>query len=352
MDFGIAVVSAPDSWKVAQRAEQLGFTHVWFYDSQVLCADVFVSMALAAANTSRIRLGTGVLVPSNRIAPVTANALASLARLAPGRIDFGVGTGFTARNTMGLPPLPLSELREYVHVVQALLRGETVDWRPAATQERRKVRFLNPEVGMIHLADRIPLHLSAFAPKARALTAEIAEGWMTFVSLLPVALREADEITATCREFGRDPGTLYKTAFTLGCVLSDGEPVDGPRARAQAGPLVAVFYHGAIEGTVKAVLPPAIQALVDEYRAVYEGYEPADARYLQLHKGHLIFVRPEEDRFVTPELLRMATLTGTAEELRERVRVLRDGGFQQLAIQLVHGHESAIEDWARVLEKL
>ena len=61
----------------------------------MLCADVFVAMALAAARTSRIRLGTGVLIPSNRFAPVAANALASLAKLAPGRIDFGVGTDFT-----------------------------------------------------------------------------------------------------------------------------------------------------------------------------------------------------------------------------------------------------------------
>lgn len=35
-------------------------------------------------------LGTGVLIPSNRIAPVAANALASLNQLAPGRIDFGL----------------------------------------------------------------------------------------------------------------------------------------------------------------------------------------------------------------------------------------------------------------------
>jgi 5,10-methylenetetrahydromethanopterin reductase len=350
MDFGIALVSAPDSWKVVQRAEKLGFTHAWFYDSQILCTDVFVSMALAAANTSRIRLGTGVLVPSNRIAPVAANAFASLNAIAPGRIDFGIGTGFTARNTMGLPPVKLSEMREYIRVVQGLLAGETIEWKPLG--ETRKIRFLNPEVGMIRLGDRIPLHLSAFAPKARALTAEIADGWMTFMAMLPIALHEAGEVAASCKEQGRDPASLYKTAFTLGCVLEEGEPVDNPRVRAQAGPLVSVFYHGSIEGTVRAILPPDIAALVDEYRRVYESYQPADARYLELHKGHLIYVRPEEERFVTPELLQMSTFTGTAEDLRDRIRALQDGGFQQLAIQLVHGHESAIEDWARVFEKV
>src|SRR5437899_7117919 len=126
MDFGIALPAAADSWKIVQRAEELGFTHAWFYDTQMLSADCFVAMGAAAVNTRRIRLGTGVLVPSNRIAPVAANALATLNKLAPGRIVFGVSTGFTARNTMGLGPMKLTELREYVRVVRALLGGDTV----------------------------------------------------------------------------------------------------------------------------------------------------------------------------------------------------------------------------------
>src|SRR6202171_3323651 len=102
MDFGIALPTAADSWRVTKEAEELGFTHAWFYDTQMLSADCFVAMGAAAVNTRRIRLGTGVLVPSNRIAPVTANALATLNKLAPGRVDFGVGTGFTARRAMGV----------------------------------------------------------------------------------------------------------------------------------------------------------------------------------------------------------------------------------------------------------
>ncbi len=92
---------AADPWRIVQRAEELGFTHAWFYDTQMLCADCFVVMGAAAFNTRHIRLGTGVLVPSYRRAPVTANALASLDSLAPGSIIFRVGTGFTARRAMG-----------------------------------------------------------------------------------------------------------------------------------------------------------------------------------------------------------------------------------------------------------
>src|SRR2546428_8094439 len=112
MDFGIALAPGVDAWQTVERAEPLGFAHAWFYDTAMLCRDVFVAMALAAARTSKIVLGTGVLVPSNRIAPVAANALASLNRLAPGRVVFGVSTGFTARNTTGLGPIKRTELQQ------------------------------------------------------------------------------------------------------------------------------------------------------------------------------------------------------------------------------------------------
>ena len=75
---------------------------------------MFVAMGAAAVQTSRIRLATGVLIPSNRIAPVAASALASLNALAPGRIDFGISTGFTARRTMGLGPVKLDDMDEYI----------------------------------------------------------------------------------------------------------------------------------------------------------------------------------------------------------------------------------------------
>ena len=84
-----------------------GFTHAWFYDSQLLYSDVFVCLALAAEHTKRIKLGPGVAIPSNRIEPVTAHSIATINLLAPGRAMLGIGTGFTGRNTMGLPPVPL-----------------------------------------------------------------------------------------------------------------------------------------------------------------------------------------------------------------------------------------------------
>src|SRR5262249_8205813 len=277
MDFGIALAPAAESWKTVQRAEQLGFSHAWLYDTQLLCADVFVALALAAANTRRITIGPGVLVPSNRIAPVAANGLASLNKLAPGRIALGIGTGFTARLTMGQGPIKLSALREYLRVVRGMLRGETVEWIDEHARPH-KIRFLNPEAGLIDIDAPVPVHLSAFAPKARALAARECEGWMNFVTVVPMALYELEEMKASCAAAGRAPETLYKTGFTLGCVLRPGEDAGSPRARAQAGPLAVVLFHGVIEGTIKGtILPAELPAAAEGDRRPYQPVAPPSA---------------------------------------------------------------------------
>src|SRR5437763_16512488 len=44
MRFGIMIPAAADSWQVVRRAEELGFSRAWFYDTQMLSADPFVAM--------------------------------------------------------------------------------------------------------------------------------------------------------------------------------------------------------------------------------------------------------------------------------------------------------------------
>ncbi|HKC51598.1 MAG TPA: LLM class flavin-dependent oxidoreductase, partial [Myxococcota bacterium] len=310
-------------------------------------------MALAARETKRIRLGTGVLIPSNRIAPVAANGLATLAKLAPGRIDFGVGTGFTARRTMGQGAVPLGEMERYVHVVQGMLRGDTVECR--LDDGVHKVRFLNPDAGLIDLSHPIPLHVSAFGPKARALTAKLGAGWLMFAGAVGAAVASLRGMQESWRDAGRsDP--LYSTLFTLGCVLRKGERADSKRAVAQGAPLAAAFFHDLVErgqlGEVMGSLPPFVAEAVERYRKLYERYEPADARYLTLHRGHLMFLRPEERPLYTKEIVEAFSFTATAPVLRERVEELRDAGYSQLTVQLVEGHEDALSDWAEVLKPL
>ena len=196
MDFGIFLAPAADSWKVVKRAEELGYRRAWFYDTQLLNAELFVAMAAAAMQTSTIRLATGVMIPSNRIAPVAASGLASLNALAPGRIDFGVSTGFTARRTMGLGPVKLADLEEYIRVVRGLLAGETLEWTFEA--KRRKIRFLNPEIGAVNITDPVPVHVAATGPRAKRLTAKLGAGGSTPRPASPTRRRPSP----TCRPSG------------------------------------------------------------------------------------------------------------------------------------------------------
>jgi len=351
MDFGIALPTAADSWKLAQRAEELGFTHAWFYDTQMLSADCFVAMGAAAVNTRRIRLGTGVLVPSNRIAPVAANALATLNSLAPGRIDFGVGTGFTARRAMGFGAIKVRDMETYIQQVYGLLRRETVDFEMEG--QTRKIRFLNPELPLFNTRDPIALHLSAFGPRTRALTARLKAGWIDFVGKVENGIKEVEAMREDWRKAGHAMGDLSATAFALGCVLQDGEPADSERAMAQAGPRAAVMLHRAADEALAGLAPgvtmlskttPELQAYIDLAR----GFEPKDAPYLQNHRGHLMFVKPEEKRFVTAELIRATSFTASEAEIKQRIDALRSAGYTQFTIQLVPGQEQALADWARI----
>ena len=348
MDFGIALPTAADNYRIVQRAEELGFSHAWFYDTQMLSADCFVAMGAAAVHTKKIRLGTGVLVPSNRIAPVTANALATLNQLAPGRIDFGVGTGFTARRAMGFGAIKVRDMETYVHQVYGLLHRETVDFEMEG--EKKKIRFLNPELPLFNTKDPIALHFSAFGPRTRALTAKFKAGWIDFVGKVENGVKEVQAMREAWTQAGHAMGDLQATAFALGCVLADGEPADSPRAMAQAGPRAAVMLHRAADEALVG-LKPGVAMLrtpeIDGYIELMRG-QPAEARYLENHRGHLMFVKDEEKKFVTAKMIAETSFTASEVEIKKRIEALKAAGYTQFTIQLVPGQEAAIADWARI----
>ncbi len=113
----------------------------WVPDSQMIWSDCYATLALAAVNTKRIRLGTGVAIAGTRIAPVTAHSIASIAQLAPGRVFLGIGTGHTAMRVIGQDPMPPREFREYLRVVRTLLEGKEVDYTYAG--KTREIKFIH-----------------------------------------------------------------------------------------------------------------------------------------------------------------------------------------------------------------
>src|SRR5213080_648646 len=174
MKFGVTVVPSISDWRLFVDLEAMGYDCAWAADSQMLYSDVYAVLALAAANTARIRLGTGVAVAPVRLAPVTAHSIATINQLAPGRVFLGIGTGHTAMRVMGMDPMKIREWREYLRVVKSLLRGDEVEY----TQDgvTRAIRFLHKDLGFLHLADPIPIYVAANGPLALRVVGELGDG--------------------------------------------------------------------------------------------------------------------------------------------------------------------------------
>ena len=351
MQFGIAIPTAADSWRLVRRAEELGFSNAWFFDTQMLNADPFVAMTAAAMKTTRIKLGTGVLIPSNRIAPVAATAFASLNKLAPGRIVFGISTGFTGRRTMGLGAVKLADMEEYIHVVQALWRGETVEF--VVEDKRRLIRYLNPDLGLINIRDPIPLYIAASGPRARALTAKLGAGWIDNVAEPERGIATLEQMRAAWQEAGHARDSLNSVAWIGGAVLEEGEPADGPRGMAMGGPRASMLLHRAADTALAnhpapLAMRPEFRENVEAYVAHAKSFEPRGAYYLENHRGHLMFVRPDERPYITAEMIKGTTFTGTEREIKRRVGAMAEAGFSQVVVSIPPGQEHAIEDWGRI----
>jgi 5,10-methylenetetrahydromethanopterin reductase len=348
MEFAIAYPARPDAWKDLVVAEDNGFTHAWFYDSQMLYSDVYVCMALAAEHTKRIKLGTGVAIPSNRIEPVTAHSIATINLLGPGRAILGVGTGFTGRNTMGLPPYPIERFRAYIESCRKLLRGEEVLFREG--KRERWIRFLHPDRGYINLKDPIPLHVAANGPKAVELAGELGDGWISARSNPDMLRKDRQCLERGAARAGRKLADFPITALTTACVLKPGERADSPRVIDRVGAFSIITLHAIWERSAiippDAELPPQWQRYRDEYVAKMK--TPEDRRYLEVHEGHLIYLKPGEEKYLDEGTIRATTLTGTGEEIIARLRALEAAGLTHVAIQVVYPHgREMIEEFSR-----
>src|SRR2546422_665474 len=120
----------------------------------MLSRDTFVVLGQAAAATSRLTLFPAVTNPFTRHPSVLAGAIQTVEELAPGRVKFVIGTGYTSASTIGRRPATLAEMRACIATVKALLAGETVDW--GGTRGRLGYASGRP----------IPVLMAASGPKA------------------------------------------------------------------------------------------------------------------------------------------------------------------------------------------
>ena len=175
MKFGVTVVPRISDWQLFVDLEAMGYDAAWAADSQMLYSDAYATLALAAVNTSRIRLGTGVSVAGVRLAPVTAHSIATINKLAPGRTFLGIGTGHTAMRVMGKDPVKAREFRDYLRVLRALLHGQEVDYA-LADGAKTDIRFLHPKEGFIDVEHPVPIYVAADGPLALKTAGAYGDG--------------------------------------------------------------------------------------------------------------------------------------------------------------------------------
>src|SRR6185436_9390950 len=104
----------PQLLSLIQDVEAAGFDGAGILDSQLLCRDVFVTLALAASQTSRLTLFPAVTNPFTRHVSVLAGAMQSAEELAPGRVQCVIGTGYTSAHMIGRKPATLAEMRQTI----------------------------------------------------------------------------------------------------------------------------------------------------------------------------------------------------------------------------------------------
>jgi 5,10-methylenetetrahydromethanopterin reductase len=239
---------------------------------------------------------------------VNASAVATLEALAPGRVAVALGAGFTGRYTMGQKPMRWADVEEYVRVMRALLRGETVDWDGAP------MRMLHPAGFGAGRPIDVPILIGADGPKGTAVAERVGDGIFAAGFPNPAAA-------------GRHHALLQ-----FGTVLDDGEDVRNPRVLAAAGPAVSVVFHAMYErgGAEAARGLPGGEAWVTAIEAI-----PARERHLTTHEGHLVEVTDFDRAAVleAADLIPAMSFSGTPEVLQNKVAELEGLGVTEIAYQ-------------------
>ncbi len=355
MKYSLHVSTRISHWEFIKELEDLGYDAAWVPDSQMIWSDCYSVMALAAANTSRIKIGTGVAIPGTRIAPTSAAAILSINTIAPGRVFWGVGTGHTAMRVMGQDPMPIKEFREYLRVMRALLDGEEVDY--TYRDKTTAIKWGHHGEGFRNLEDRVPIYVAANAPMALRTAGKVADGLIAVFNEKPDILSyHMDYVRKGAEKAGRSlPDDFHTVSLTNAVVLRPGEKLTDDRVIDDASSWAIAALHFVYEiwqfRQDDSVVPDYMKGIWEEYLDHVSDMDvPREKLHQVLHTGHCSFCPPSERRFITPEMITGAGMAGTPEELAEQVRAAEAAGLKE--ISLIPGIDSARETARDFMEKV
>jgi alkanesulfonate monooxygenase SsuD/methylene tetrahydromethanopterin reductase-like flavin-dependent oxidoreductase (luciferase family) len=253
--------------EAARRAETSGYDSVWVGDSLLARprGEPLTLLAAVAGATERVALGTAVLLPLLRHPISMAHAVATLDRLAKGRVILGIGPGAELPGTHAeLKALGVPSERRVGDMLTAIERCRRL-WRneePGVELSPRPIRAAGP-----------PIWLGGAGPRMLRLAGAMFDGWLP-LSPTPDdyesglrAVREAAE------EAGRDPGSVATGAY-LTVAVSDS-PDDAAR---QLDGYIRAYYGAPAEIMAKTMACHA--GTLESAAEWFAAYRAAGAHHL------------------------------------------------------------------------
>lgn len=293
--------------QICVTAEHAGYDRIGLVDSQNIYRELWVSCAVAAGHTSRIKIGPRVTNPVTRHAAVTASAAATLEELAPGRTFLALGIGDSALGNLGLQTASYSEMGESIKAMRHMIAGADAEYHGKPC----RISWANYSV---------PLYMSAHGPKAMRLAGQIADGVVIGTGLTKdVVSYSLEMIEQGAEESGRSLADL-DIWWLLSCNLGESKEA----AVAEIRMLLAANAH-VLPRLVHnpRVVPPqyaeAIDTLAREY-VISEHLKPgAERTNVQLVQ------RLGLEEFLTERF----ALVGTPDDCMRQIERAVDAGVNQ-----------------------
>jgi probable F420-dependent oxidoreductase len=262
--------------ELARGAEALGLDSVWVGDSPLARprADALMMLAAVAAQTERVVLGTAVLLPALRHPILLAHELATLDRIAGGRLIVGAGGGFPYPITeaqfeaMGVPfHTRVSRLEECIEAMRLLWRDDAVSFHGRHYAFEDVTLAPKPQQ-----AGGPSIWLAGGGGPALRRVGRIGDGWLPYPPSAQAYAADWSAIRKTARDEGR-PGAVAPAIYATVCV--DEEP---ERARKTLRSSIESYYLVPLE------VIEAIQALFagtpEQCAQWLGGYVEAGARHI------------------------------------------------------------------------